>query len=305
MTTKPFDQFNKSLFRELLSSYGQVIPNFALLGEERAIDVFFAPHPGSQPDPAELGVLASIAQKPALLEPFRSGIADEDIETCLMKLFMVNTQLRNKNTNIPCNIPPHLWIIAAEVSDRILTDFSGIIDPKMGEGFYKLAKGLKTTIIAVEELATTPETLWLRLMGKGRTQDDAIADLLMLPESDTKRSNALNLLVSWRINIELTEQVEQEERRILMALSQVYLEWEKQTKRIGKEEGIAEGVDQGLQQERQATIENLMQLRFGKIDQDLRAVIPQWMNLGKTEYTRLILQLAQLSKAELIQYFKG
>jgi hypothetical protein len=299
MTTKPFDQFNKSLFQELLSSYGQVIPNFAILGEERAIDVFFAPHLDSQPDPAELGVLASIAQKPALLEPFRSGLADADIETCLMKLFMVNAQLRNKNTNIPSNIPPQLWIIAAEVSDRILTDFGGIIEPEMGEGFYKLTKGLKTTIIAVEELPTTPETLWLRLMGKGRTQDDAIADLLMLPEADVKRSNALNLLVSWRINMEIMEKVEQEERRILMALSQVYLEWEKQTKRLG----IAEGVDQGLQQERQATIENIIQLRFGEIDQDLQAIIPQWMNLDKTEYTRLLLQLAQLSKAELIQYF--
>jgi hypothetical protein len=99
--------------------------------------------------------------------------------------------------------------------------------------------------------------------------------------------------------IEIMEQVEQEERRILMALSQVYLEWEKQTKRLG----IAEGVDQGLQQERQETIENIIQLRFGEIDQDLQAIIPQWMNLDKTEYTRLLLQLAQLSKTELIQYF--
>jgi hypothetical protein len=293
MTTKPFDQFNKSLFQALLSSCGQVIPNFALLGEERAIDVLFAPHLNSQPDPAELGVLALIAQKPALLEPFRSGLADEDIETCIMKLFMVNAQIRNKNTNIPSDIPPHLWIIAAEVSDRILTDFGAIIDPEIGEGFYKLTKGLKTTIVAVEELPTTPETLWLRLMGKARTQDDAIADLLMLPESDVKRGSALSLLVSWRINMEITNQVEQEERRILMALSQVYLEWEKQTKR------------EGLQQERRATIENLIQLRFGEIDPDLQSIIPQWMNLNSTEYTRLLLQLAQLSKAELIQYFQG
>jgi hypothetical protein len=302
MTTKPFDQFNKRLFQELLSSCGQVIPNFALLGEERAIDVFFAPHPDSQPDPAELGVLASIAQKPALLEPFRSGLADEDIETCIMKLFMVNAQLRNKNTNIPNNIPPRLWIIAAEVSDRILTDFGTIIDPEMGEGFYKLNRGLKTTIVAIEELPTTSETLWLRLMGKGRTQDDAIADLLMMPEFDIKRSNALNLLVSWRINMEITNQVEQEERRILMALSQVYLEWEKQTKRLGLEEGIEEGVEQGLQQERRAAIESLIQLQFGKIDQNLSAIIPDLMKLNSAEYTRLLLQL---SKAELIQYFQG
>jgi hypothetical protein len=290
MTTKPFDQFNKSLFQELLSSCGQVIPNFAVLGEERAIDVFFAPFPDTKPDPAELGVLAIMAQKPALLEPFRSGLADEDIETCIMKLFMVNAELRRTNPNIPSTTPPYLWILAAEVSDRLLTDFSGIIDPELGEGFYRLTKGLKTTIIAIEELPTTPETLWLRLMGKGRTQDDAIGELLMLPESDTKRSSALNLLVSWRINIELNQQVEQEERRILMALSQVYLEWEKQTKRLGYEE------------ERRSTIENLLQLRFGSIDQDLQAIIPNLMNLNNAEYTRL---LYQLSKEELIQHFQA
>jgi hypothetical protein len=205
MTTKPFDQFNKRLFQELLSACGQVIPNFAVLGEERAIDIFFAPYPNAQPDPAELGVVAAMAQKPALLEPFRSGLANEDIETCIMKLFMVNAELRRTNPNLPTDIPPYLWIIAAEVSDRLLTDFGGIIDRELGEGFYKLTKGFNTTIIAVEELPTIPETLWLRLMGKGRTQDDAIADLLMLPESDTKRSSALNLLVSWRISIEIME----------------------------------------------------------------------------------------------------
>jgi hypothetical protein len=298
MTTKPFDQFNKRLFQELLSAYGQVTPNLAVLGEERAIDVFFAPYPNIQPDPAELGVLAAMTQQPALLEPFRSGLADEDVETCVMKLLMVKAELRRANPNIAVSTPPYLWILAAEVSDRILTDFGGVIDPQLGEGFYRLNTGFKTTIVAIEELPTIPETLWLRLMGKGRTQDDAIADLLILPESDPKRSNALNLLVSWRINMEITKQVEQEERRILMALSQVYLEWEKQTKSLG--------VEQGLQEERQVTIENLMRLRFGsaedtEIDRDLQAIIPNLMSLPNAEYTRLLLQR---SREELIQYFR-
>jgi hypothetical protein len=82
-----------------------------------------------------------------------------------------------------------------------------------------------------------------------------------------------------------------------MALSQAYLEWEKQTKHLG--------ITQGLQQERRDTIESLIQSRFGTLDQDLQSIIPQWMNLDKTEHTRLILQLPQLSKAELIQYFQG
>lgn len=36
---KPFDRFNKSLFRELLSPFGQVFPNMTVLGEERMIGV--------------------------------------------------------------------------------------------------------------------------------------------------------------------------------------------------------------------------------------------------------------------------
>jgi hypothetical protein len=205
-----------------------------------------------------------MAQQPALLEPFRSGLADEDIETCIMKLFMVNAELRRTNPNIPSSDPPYLWILAAEVSNRILTDFSGIIDPQLGEGFYQLTKGLKTTIIAIAELPTTPETLWLRLMGKCRTQDDVIADLLLLPATDPKRSSALDLLVSWRINMEIMNQVEQEERRILMALSQVYLEWEKQTRRSGKEEGIEQGRTAGIEEEGRETIPPSRTLRERK-----------------------------------------
>jgi hypothetical protein len=52
-------------------------------------------------------------------------------------------------------------------------------------------------------------------MGKGRTQNDAKCGL------------ALDLLVSWRISMEVTEQFELEERRIIMTLSQVYVEWER------------------------------------------------------------------------------
>jgi flagellar biosynthesis/type III secretory pathway protein FliH len=47
--------------------------------------------------------------------------------------------------------------------------------------------------------------------------------------------------------MEITNQVEQEERRILMALSQVYLEWEKQTKRLGLEQGVQQGREKGMQ----------------------------------------------------------
>jgi hypothetical protein len=295
MTTKPFDQFNKRLFQELLSPFGQVIPDLAVLGEERLIDVFFAPYPGAVPDFAELGILAQMVTQPALLEPFRSAVSDEDMQSCLIKLFSVFADQRREHPTIPITVPAKLWILAAEISNRLLNDFNGVIDPTFGDGFYLLTQGLKTTVVVIDELPTTPETLWLRLMGKGRTQESAIAELLAMPESDPKRTNALSLLVSWRINIEITNQVESEEQRILMALSQTYLEWEKQTERRGLEQGI----EQGRERERRTILLNLLQVRYGTIDDALDAVIPDLMALNNEEWTRLVLQL---SKEDLIQH---
>lgn len=151
---------------------------------------------------------------------------------------------------------------------------------------------MKTAIVALEELPNTPDTLWLRLLGSRRTQEEAIAELLLLPESDPKRSSGLSLLVSWRISMEVMEQVDSEERRVLMALSQAYQDWEQQTRR--------QGLQQGLQQERQAAIASLMRLRFGEVDPELQTIIPALINLSAAEYTQL---LWQLTREELLQRF--
>jgi hypothetical protein len=126
----------------------------------------------------------------------------------------------------------------------------------------------------------------------------------MMPESDAKRRPALELLVSWRINMEVLEQVELEERRIIMALSQVYVEWEKQTEArgaaLGEARGVTLGEARGLEQERKAVIEGLMLARFGAIDPDLLQLIPTLMKLNSAEYTKL---LVDLSREELLQHF--
>jgi hypothetical protein len=252
VTTKPFDAFNKSLFRELLSPFGQVIPNMAVAGEERAIDIFFAPAPETVLDPAELGRLAAMLDKPALLEPFRSQLSEAEVCNCLLKLFLVHTesyrQAEREGRSLASDNLPRLWILAASVSERLIGAFGGQMHETWGEGFYFLPTRLRSAIVAIAELPIIPETLWLRLLGRGRTQEDAIAELLLLPERDPRRNSALSLLVSWRISMEVMEQVDSEERRILMALTQAYQEWEQQTKRQGREEGLQQGLQQGLEQ---------------------------------------------------------
>ncbi len=291
---KPFDRFNKSLFRELLSPFGQVVPNMAVLGEERMIDVFFVPNPEVELDVDGLGDLASLAAEPALFEPFRSALTDDNVQSCLMKLFMVYADIQRVDSSIVVTEKPKLWILAAEVSDRCLTDFGGVIDPELGEGFYRLTKGLGTTIVAINELPTVPQNLWLRLLGKGRTQENAIEELLLLPESDGRRSRALGLLTAWRITIEWMDEVDPEERQILMALSQAYLAWETETKR--------QGIEQGIEQGQRSMILSVMRFRYGAIDPELESIIPDLIALDPETCTQLLMQS---SREALVAHFQS
>jgi hypothetical protein len=133
-------------------------------------------------------------------------------------------------------------------------------------------------------------------MGKGRTQEEAIAELLMLPESNPKREPALGLLVSLQISMELLDEVEQEERRILMALSQAYLEWERQT----EQRGIERGIERGESLAQRKSVAAILTTRFGTIDRQLEGIIPVVLELPIEESTRLLLQL---SREELLQHF--
>ena len=87
----------------------------------------------------------------------------------------------------------------------------------------------------------TAETLWLRLLGRGKTQNQAVRELLELPQGNAFRENVLELLISWRVSMEVNNILETEDREVFMTLSQTYQEWKEATKREGRQEGRQEG----------------------------------------------------------------
>jgi len=106
----------------------------------------------------------------------------------------------------------------------------------------------------------------------------------------------LQLLATWKISIEASNLVEQEDREFIMALSQAYLEWEQKTKRSGIEEGMQQGMQQGQKQ----VVENLLKARFGELDDQLAAIIDLMLQLPPQEYSSLLLEL---SREELLNRF--
>ena len=302
MTRFLHDQFAKQYLEELLSSIGEVKAPREVRGEVRQIDVWFSPQPQLQGNPKSLGLLGSLATTLALFEPYRNPVTPDEIDSCLLKLLEVKGEIKREanrnNTRISMEDYPKLWILTPTASLKILNGFRVNEDVEnWGEGIYFLGEYFRTAIVVIHQLPKTPETMWLRILGKDKVQTQAIDELEALPKGSPHRENTLLLLADLLSNIEVNPDKSPEDRELIMKLSPLFTQ--------SLEEATQSGVERGIQQERRKTIENLLVFRFGKLDSQLEVIIQQIMELPEEDYSRLILQLSNLSREELLARFGG
>jgi Domain of unknown function (DUF4351) len=233
MAKNPFDQFSKQFLEEFLSPLGTVETSLEVAGEPQFVDVYFVPSAQAAKIPTDLGILGRMVQTPCLIEPFRNQPTSVEVRSCLLKLFQVHgdyhRRAKRRSESLPEGNLPQLWVLASSASDALLHKFGAISEEA---GVYFLPEALRTAIVSINQLPCDESTLWLRLLGKGRTQEQAIAEVIAFDAGDPRRSSILRLLANWKISIEVTGQIAEEEE-LIMALSQAYLEWEQRTEQRG------------------------------------------------------------------------
>jgi len=305
MTRLPHDQFAKQYLEELLAPLGEVELSREVTGEVRQVDVWFAPSPTSTASRQPLGLLGRMALSPCLLEPFRNQPSKTEIRNCMLKLFSLHSQLqrqaRRNDDNLGEASLPVLWIITTSASTALLESFGA--EQQLDNwlpGVYFLGEALKTVVVAINQLPPTPETLWLRILGKGATQEQAIDELIALPPEHPLRSNVLELISTWRVNLESKENLTEDERELIMQLSPAYLKWRDDTLREGRQEGRQEGLQAGRLEGERLVVENLLKIRFGSLDESLSRAIESMLELPPEELASLLLQL---SREELLARF--
>ncbi|MGB3652618.1 MAG: hypothetical protein WBA41_15565 [Rivularia sp. (in: cyanobacteria)] len=248
--------------------------------------------------------MGQLAEKAALIEPFRNAVKISEIRSCMNKLFYIiaDIERQNKRDNIPTQEDdlPKLWILSPTASTTILDGFKASLDEDWGAGVHFLGDYLKTVIIAIHQLPRTPETLWLRLLGKGRVQQQAIEELEALPQNNPLRDKAIDLLLSLKTQIEIRQNPDEEDRELLMNLSPIYLERLAEAEQKGRNQGIQEGRNEGIQEGHRTIIENLLRARFGSLDDELNSIIQPLLALTPEEFSPLLIQL---SREELISRF--
>ncbi|MEO0843680.1 MAG: hypothetical protein AAF063_33045 [Cyanobacteria bacterium J06643_5] len=219
----------------------------------------------------------------------------------MKKVFYLISEIEreNKRDEIPTveDELPKVWILTPTASVAILNGFNAISDEEnWGKGVYFLGESAKTAIVVIHQLPSTPETLWLRLLGKGNVQKQAINELQELSPDNPLRAKAIGAVLSLKSILELTQNqnqdISEEDRELVMALSPIYLQQ--------LEEAEQKGVERGVQQGVAAVIENLLQVRFGS-DDELNTIIEPISRLSPQEFTPLLLQL---SREELLDRFR-
>ncbi|XWK87005.1 MAG: hypothetical protein U7127_22780 [Phormidium sp.] len=99
-------------------------------------------------------------------------------------------------------------------------------------------------------------------------------------------------MANLQATIQGSQNIDREEKELVMELSPLLLKWE--------EEAVQRGLQQGVRTERRATIENLLRVRFGVLNEDLSGIIEPLLELSPEEFAVLLLQL---SREELLARF--
>jgi hypothetical protein len=195
---------------------------------------------------------------------------------------------------------PQLWILATSASTALLESFGAKLElGNWPRGVYFLPPAYKTAIISINQLPPTPETLWIRLLGKGKIQRKAISELIALPPEYPLRGNILALISIWRLNLESQANLTKDERELFMILSTAFEKLREELLQQGRQEGRQEGI----QQNRRELLESLLSTKFGNIDPTLAAIIESLSQLPPTEFINVVLALPNLEREQIIVRF--
>lgn len=278
MTQFPHDDFIKDYLPELFKEYGTAITSQKVAPEVKEIDVFFIPNQLVPTTDGTIGLLGRLAVTSCLFEVYRNPITIAQVGSCLTKLLEMNSKIRRETPQTQWENLAFLWILTPTLSEKILELFGAIEQVDQWScGIYIAPQGYRMGFVVIHQLPVTEETLWLRLLGKGRVQELAISELKNLPANHPKKDNILELVYGLftvlEINRKQGQPLDSEDEQLIMKISAIYLSRLEEATNKGLEQGIEIGLEQGRKQgEASLTIRQLKRL-LGELPIEVETVI--------------------------------
>jgi hypothetical protein len=260
----------------------------------------------------------------ALFEPFRNPATVSEIRGCVTKLFNVCADLertaKREGTKIESEDYPMLWVLTPTLSHAQLQGWGASvkIEEDWLPGVYFSPPFWRTAIVVIHQLPVIPETLWLRMLGKGEVQKRAIEELKTLPENNSVRMRCLEFLYDLQVTLAANQrdknkpiEADEEEAEFVMAVGSLFQQRLDAVKQEGVEEGIErgriqgieEGVEQGIQRGQRLILENFLRVKFGELYARMPILIESISTLSPEAFTLFLLQLSAVNNNEVSPQF--
>ena len=290
MSQFPHDDFVKEYLPELIKDFGVASSSQKIASQMKEIDVLFEPNENITNISPQLGFLKNLIQTVCLFEVYRNPVTADEIDQCLSKLIdfkNVRRKKLKKDKSIDLEVVKQttLWILTPTLSQKTLDIFRAETSEQWGKGVYLLPGNSKARVIVVHQLPVNEDTLWLRMLGKGKVQEKAIEELSLLNKDNPYRDTVLelvsNLFTMLELNRKKRQQLTKEDQELIMKLSPIYTARLEEREQIGLQKGIQQGVQQGIQRgvqqgiQQEATLLIMRQLKrkVGELSPNLETKI--------------------------------
>ena len=244
-----YDTFAKEALGDTLERLGTVSPQHTILARPQHGDLWFEPHPNPPKlHPPLMALIGRMARTPALFEPFSTRPSDEQLRDVLGKALVLD---RHRRTSVErakkAYVRGHTWVLVPRISKALLARARARLDTGWGAGFYGMSELSGAHIVVIRELPENPQTLLLRLMGRGDTLKRAIRELAEYPDDLAQRWGAL--ADQWlKLVHEHTRRAEEHDmippeaiEEVKRLVEQRYIQAQHEGERRGRLEGKLEG----------------------------------------------------------------
>jgi hypothetical protein len=256
-----YDQLFKQHLEEFLEPLGRVERSYEIPGEPLSVDLWFQPDETNSARATASGLLGAIAKRASVIEPYSQPPNRGMMRRCLYKLFHIQNNVQRQQSEISEDGLPRLWILPPTLSEILLNDVGAVRSREYLRGVYELPAAFCSYIIVIHQLPETPETVRLRVIGKGQVQQRAIAEIMAMPVEDKRRATALRVLSNWKVISEQVGVENEEDEVFAMALSQAFLELEQEIRQQSRED------------EARSLVLRLLTRRLGSVSEEEQAQI--------------------------------
>ena len=188
-----------------------------------------------------------MGHEPAIFEPFSSTPGPDQVYECLRKQLTLHRRRvleASRSGRKPPMRPPVLWVISPGRPARVLSGWD--LEPmvKWWPGFYSAhAENQRLQVVDLSGLPRIRDTLLLRLMGRRHVLAGALQEVARLTPGDWEWLAAVPRVVQLRLSLP----PDKETQEAVMAMQDVYEQWERGVLQRGREEGLEQGLEQGLE----------------------------------------------------------